>query len=189
MGGSKAILEIMIEVESRMAEFYHQLSDLLGDAPELQTLWRELQEEEVEHAANLLLLKDYLESTGRSLNPLPIREKALKAVLAELDRCETLVEEGTLTPREAIALAESLELSEANACYRGLINAVDGPVPEILSSMSLGLQDHLMRLQSARERLPEGTPRGPTRKVRAGRLAVTKRGGGWSRGRRHAAYA
>ncbi len=190
MGGSKALLGTMIEVESRMAEFYHRLSDLFGDDPELQTLWRELAEEEAEHAANLLLLEDHLESSGRPRNPLPIREKTLTDLLAELDRCEARLDAGSLTPREALAMAESLESSEANHCYRALIAAVEAPVPEILSSMSLGLEDHLARVKRAMQRFSQGAPRTPAQRVKTGRLAPAKGvGPGWNRGKRHAACA
>lgn len=111
-------------LELHMARFYAALAQRFAFEPEAAALFRDLSEEEEEHA-RLMQLCRYTIMLGTTLHFVPrLQDAEIKALLRRLRHLRT--ELHTLSLDQALQLTEELERSEINAIFDKLLNQALG---------------------------------------------------------------
>lgn len=144
-----------IMCESTIRDVYEQLADLFSHVPELETVWRQMAEDEERHI-------DLLAEVRRHLSPEAQRSEAPRSLWDRIEEAEAYLEQarldGVRTLDDAYELAHEMENYELVSLFQVL--AV-GDVPTELRDRFLSLQidEHIGRLESVKDGFPSTADR------------------------------
>lgn len=144
-------------LEFRVARFYHRLAQQFPDQPEVQSLYQELREEELEHG-RLMCLCRYTARYHPALEYTPsLRDPEVHEALRRVRALERAVP--SLTLHEALAVTEALEQTEINTIFDRLLRQADTRESRLFEAELQATADHATevprRIAALRERLAE----------------------------------
>jgi rubrerythrin len=147
--------------ELRAAQIYQKMAERFADVPAAHRLFKDFQEEEVEHA-RLMLVCLYSVRMTPDIHYVPsVRDPEIKAVMQAMRRVQRRVAQMTL--EEALDASEELERGEVNVIFGRLLKQVEEPEIGLLRQMirhAEGHQDSVpRRIRALREALGLGDRR------------------------------
>ncbi len=126
--------------ELRVARIYAAMADRFRDVPEASSLFRDLSEEEQEHA-RIMLTCLFQVTAAPSLQFVPsIRDPQIREDLAKLREVERQVPSMTLD--EALTITGELERGEVNVIFGRLLEQVDRSQLTLFAEHLAGAQGH-----------------------------------------------
>ena len=126
--------------ELRAARIYRAMTARFADVPPAHQLFKELEEEEKEHARLMrICLYSVRMSPHRQYMP-SVRDPEIRAVMREMRRVERRVPFMSLD--EALRATEELETGEVNLIFGKLLNQVEEPEVGLLREMLRHAEGH-----------------------------------------------
>ncbi len=112
---NEAIFEYAIEIEYKAADIYREFSQLFSHIHEIYAFWRELTEEEMQHAD---MLQDIRKSLTNEQLQSPCDKKLLDIVARIQHMLRGFFTESIKNLDDAYELAHELEFSEINVLFK-----------------------------------------------------------------------
>ncbi len=126
--------------ELRAAKIYQQMAERFADVLPAHRLFKELQEEEAEHA-RLMNICLYSVRMSPDVQYVPsVRDAEVQAVMKEMRGVQRRVP--TMTLDEALKTSEALELGEVNLIFGKLLKQVAEPEVGLLRQMMRHAENH-----------------------------------------------
>jgi hypothetical protein len=141
--------------EFRVAHIYGAMARRFQSVPEAQRLFKDLEEEEMEHG-RLMLACLYQIALTPALRFIPsVRDPEIRRSLIELRRIERAV--AGMSLEQALETAGRLEASEVNTIFGRLLRQVDKAQTQLFAEQLKGAQSHPesvpRRIKELKERL------------------------------------
>lgn len=145
-------------IEARVARIYGRLAERFASQPEVAELFRELEQEELEHS-RLMQLCRFLVVLHPRLEFVPrIRDPQISAILSELRVLQSRV--GQMSLEQALDATVAVEQGEINTVFDRLLRQVDCEATRLFEGRLSEMQGHAQsvpeRVALLRRRLATG---------------------------------
>lgn len=148
---------LLKDAELRVGELYAMIGLSLSIThPDLAELFHDLAGEEQQHARQVEVLRGYFQHSPDSFLETPQAEAILASFVENVDTVRRSFNQGfgKIQPRDILELALDLERSLVERHQTFIFKVSDPRMGKLLESLSLGSNDHILRLERFKAELP-----------------------------------
>ncbi|HHO76712.1 MAG TPA: hypothetical protein ENN05_09835 [Deltaproteobacteria bacterium] len=148
------IVGLLEEHEKAIGRFYLELS---GQQPDLKDFWRELSDEEFEHAAKMKSLQPMIENSEMYWGEKRFNKAAINTSILYVQRQAQRASQGDMAVKEALSISLSIEKSLLENDFLRVFQGDSVNVRQILDSLSLSTKHHQQQIKNKWESYRSGT--------------------------------